>query len=109
MLETDVVRRDEDEGVRQAVVRFAEGREDRRAHAGRVRDERTRDRSARSLRRTGSNIERVAVTHTGALDIKDIVGYSRLVLTTAAHDALVGKFAKETEVRWTRATSSSRR
>jgi large subunit ribosomal protein L4 len=46
-----------------------------------------------ALRRTGRNLERVAVTHTGELDVKDVVGYGRLVLTTAAHDALAGKFA----------------
>jgi large subunit ribosomal protein L4 len=46
-----------------------------------------------SLLRTGSNIQAAAVTHTGALDIKDIVGYTRLVLTTAANDALVARLA----------------
>jgi large subunit ribosomal protein L4 len=44
-----------------------------------------------SLLRTGNNIQNAAVTHTGALDIKDIVGYTRLVLTTAANDALVAR------------------
>ena len=46
-----------------------------------------------ALARTGNNLQRAAVTHTGALDIKDIVGYTRLVLTTAANDALVARFA----------------
>jgi large subunit ribosomal protein L4 len=46
-----------------------------------------------SLARTGNNLQRAAVTHTGALDIKDIVGYTRLVLTTAAFDALVTRCA----------------
>jgi large subunit ribosomal protein L4 len=46
-----------------------------------------------SLLRTGGNIQAAAVTHTGALDIKDIVGYTRLVLTTAANDALVARLA----------------
>jgi large subunit ribosomal protein L4 len=50
-----------------------------------------------SLRRTGRNLQRVAVTHTGELDVKDVVGYARLVLTSAAHDALSAKFAKETK------------
>ena len=40
------------------------------------------------LVRTGYNLERLGVTHTGALDVKDVVGYERLVLTTAANDAL---------------------
>jgi large subunit ribosomal protein L4 len=48
-----------------------------------------------SLRRTGRNLQRVAVTHTGELDVKDVVGYGRLVLTTAAHDALSAKFSGE--------------
>jgi large subunit ribosomal protein L4 len=46
-----------------------------------------------SLARTGNNLQRAAVTHTGALDIKDIVGYTRLILTTAANDALVARLA----------------
>ena len=50
-----------------------------------------------ALRRTGRNLERVAVTHTGELDVKDVVGYGRLVLTTAAHDALSAKFTKESK------------
>jgi large subunit ribosomal protein L4 len=48
-----------------------------------------------SLRRTGRNLQRVSVTHTGELDVKDVVGYGRLVLTTAAHDALSAKFSGE--------------
>jgi large subunit ribosomal protein L4 len=50
-----------------------------------------------SLRRAGANLERVAVTHTGELDVKDVVGYARLVLTTGAHDALVGKYTQESK------------
>ena len=41
--------------------------------------------------------DRVAVTHTGELDVKDVVGYARVVLTTAAHDALVGKYTQESK------------
>ena len=48
-----------------------------------------------ALERAGRNLERVGITHTGALDVKDVVGYGRLVLTTAAHDALAGAFAQE--------------
>jgi large subunit ribosomal protein L4 len=47
-----------------------------------------------TLARTGNNLTQVGVTHTGALDIKDIVGYTRLVLTAAANDALIARFAK---------------
>jgi len=46
-----------------------------------------------ALSRTGNNVVNAAVTHTGALDIKDIVGYARLVLTSAANDALIARFA----------------
>ena len=38
-----------------------------------------------------------AVTHTGELDVKDVVGYARVILTTAAHDALVAKYSKESK------------
>jgi large subunit ribosomal protein L4 len=47
-----------------------------------------------TLARTGNNIQNVGVTHTGALDIKDIVGYTRLIVTAAANDALIARFAK---------------
>jgi large subunit ribosomal protein L4 len=50
-----------------------------------------------SLRRTGRNLVHVAVTHTGELDVKDVVGCGRLVLTSAAYDALVGKYSKESK------------
>jgi len=50
-----------------------------------------------SLKRAGGNLERVAVTHTGELDVKDVVGYARLVITSAAHDALVGKYTQESK------------
>jgi large subunit ribosomal protein L4 len=41
-----------------------------------------------SLLRSGNNLALVGVTHTGALDVKDVLGYERLVLTTAASAAL---------------------
>jgi len=47
------------------------------------------------LLRTGANLQFAAVTHTGALDIKDVVGYTRLILTTAANDALVARLGSE--------------
>jgi len=46
-----------------------------------------------SLARTGNNLQNVGVTHTGALDIKDVLGYTRLVVTAAANDALIARFA----------------
>ncbi len=46
-----------------------------------------------TLVRIGANLERAAVTHTGALDIKDVLGCARLVLTTAAARQLETTFA----------------
>ncbi len=45
-----------------------------------------------SIARVGGNLGRVGVTHTGALDVKDVLGYARLVFTTAALDEIVAKF-----------------
>ena len=47
----------------------------------------------KTLVRIGANLQRVAVTHTGALDIKDVLGYARIVLTTAALEHLANAFA----------------
>ena len=49
------------------------------------------------LERTGRNLERVTVTHTSALDVKDVVCAGRLVLTAAAQDALSDTFAGATK------------
>ena len=43
------------------------------------------------------NLQRVGVTHTGALDVKDVLGYQQLVLTAAAFDALKAAFGDEKE------------
>lgn len=45
-----------------------------------------------TLARVGRNLGRVAVTSTGALDVKDVLGYARLVLTLAAFDELSAAF-----------------
>jgi len=45
-----------------------------------------------TLERIGRNLERAAVTHTGALDIKDVLGYARIVLTTSALARLASTF-----------------
>ncbi len=44
------------------------------------------------LERIARNLARVAVTHTGALDVKDVLGYARLVLTASAIDELSAAF-----------------
>jgi len=46
-----------------------------------------------TLARIGANLARVGVTHTGALDVKDVLGYARIVLTAAALDELATTFA----------------
>ncbi len=48
------------------------------------------------LERIGRNLSRAAVTHTGALDVKDVLGYARLVLTTAAIEHLASAFGTTT-------------
>ncbi len=45
------------------------------------------------LERVGRNLQRVGVTHTGALDVKDVLGYGRLILTQAAFDDLAAAYA----------------
>jgi large subunit ribosomal protein L4 len=45
------------------------------------------------MARAGNNLPKVGVTHTGALDVKDVLGYPRLVLTTAAFDQLASAYA----------------
>jgi large subunit ribosomal protein L4 len=45
------------------------------------------------LERVGRNLQRVGVTHTGSLDVKDVLGYGRLVLTQAAFDELAATYA----------------
>ena len=43
---------------------------------------------ADAIERVSRNLQRVAVTHDGALDVKDVLRFERLVFTTAAYDAL---------------------
>jgi large subunit ribosomal protein L4 len=49
------------------------------------------------LARAGGNLRQVGITHDGALDVKDVVGFSRLVFTTQAYAAIVGKFSPESK------------
>ncbi len=59
-----------------------EGREDRdrRTLVVSGKDEQGAD----ALARVARNLQQVAVTHTGALDVKDVLRYERIVFTTAA-------------------------
>ena len=38
------------------------------------------------LKRAGGNLQQVGVTHSGALDVKDVLGHTRLVFTEAAYE-----------------------
>jgi large subunit ribosomal protein L4 len=49
------------------------------------------------LLRVAGNLQRVAVTHLGALDVKDVLGYARLVLTAKAFAQLSQDFAPRTK------------
>jgi large subunit ribosomal protein L4 len=51
------------------------------------------DGTGAALARTGANLQRVAVTHTGALDVKDVLGFARIVFTGAAFAVLGSAFA----------------
>jgi large subunit ribosomal protein L4 len=50
-----------------------------------------------AIERVSRNLERVAVTHDGALDVKDVLRFERLVFTTAAYDALTAALASAKE------------
>lgn len=53
------------------------------------RDEQAGD----AIHKVGRNLEKVGVTHTGALDVKDVLRYNRLVFTAQAYTQLVGTYA----------------
>jgi large subunit ribosomal protein L4 len=56
-----------------------------------VRDEAHGD----AIARAGGNLRRVAITHDGALDVKDLLRYERIVFTTGAYDAVVGSLSQD--------------
>ena len=49
---------------------------------------------AAAIERAGRNLQRVAITDDGALDVKDVLRYERLVFTTAAYDANVERLLR---------------
>jgi large subunit ribosomal protein L4 len=49
------------------------------------------DANAAKIARATRNIPRAAVTDTNALDVKDVLGFERLVLTTSAYEAIVSR------------------
>jgi len=40
------------------------------------------------LHLTGRNLSRLGITHTGALDVKDVLRFNRLIMTSAAYDEI---------------------
>jgi large subunit ribosomal protein L4 len=53
-----------------------------------------REGTGAQLERASRNLGRVAVTHIGALDVKDVLGYGRLLMTAGAFAALAAAFDK---------------
>jgi large subunit ribosomal protein L4 len=52
-------------------------------------DEKAGDR----IERVSRNLGKVGVTHAGALDVKDVLRYNRIVFTTDAYETITAKFA----------------
>ncbi len=55
------------------------------------------DKNAQEIRRVSGNLARVAVTDEGALDVKDVLRFERIVFTVPAYDALAQRLAGEKE------------
>jgi large subunit ribosomal protein L4 len=53
------------------------------------RDEQAGD----AIAKVGRNLKKVGITHTGALDVKDVLRFNRLIFTAEAYAQLVGTFA----------------
>ena len=52
---------------------------------------------AAEIERVGRNLTRVGFTDDGALDVKDVLRFERLLFTTAAYDALTQRLAEKRE------------
>jgi large subunit ribosomal protein L4 len=50
--------------------------------------------SGDAIARVANNLTRVAVTHTGALDVKDVLRYERLVFTKGAYESVGARVAE---------------
>ncbi len=48
------------------------------------------ERAATAMQRVGRNLRKVGITHTGALDVKDVLRFNRLIFTTEAYAELLG-------------------
>jgi large subunit ribosomal protein L4 len=52
---------------------------------------------AAAIERVSANLQRVSVTNDGALDVKDVLRYERIIFTTTAYDALDRRLGAEKE------------
>jgi large subunit ribosomal protein L4 len=52
---------------------------------------------AREIERVSRNLQRVAVTNDGALDVKDVLRFERIFFTSAAYDALAARLGSGEE------------
>jgi len=55
------------------------------------------EKHASDIERVSRNLPRVQITHDGALDVKDVLRFERLVFTVAAYDALTKTLAAKEE------------
>jgi large subunit ribosomal protein L4 len=51
------------------------------------------EQAGEKIHKVGRNLKKVGITHTGALDVKDVLRFNRLVFTAEAYTQLVGTFA----------------
>lgn len=51
------------------------------------------EQAGEKIQKVGRNLEKVGVTHAGALDVKDVLRFNRLVFTAEAYAQIVGTFA----------------
>jgi large subunit ribosomal protein L4 len=55
------------------------------------------EQAGEKIHKVGRNLKKVGVTHTGALDVKDVLRFNRLVFTAEAYAQIVGNFAANGE------------
>jgi len=52
----------------------------------------------KQLQRVAANLQRVAVTDAGAVDVKDVLRFDRLIFTVAAYEAIIGTLSAQETV-----------
>jgi large subunit ribosomal protein L4 len=55
------------------------------------------EQAGEKIHKVGRNLKKVGITHTGALDVKDVLRFNRLVFTAEAYTQLVNTFAANGE------------